>query len=392
MQTVKDNIWKNYLLIFFQGWWFTLPVYQLYFVDVFHLSFTQMGSLESSLSILFFVLTIPCGAFSDLVSRKWSIFIGSFFTGSSMIIIGFGNYYLTFLIGYLTWAIGDGFLNNARSALLYDTVKQMGTEEKFIKIMGRGNIIGVFSLIISGFLGPLLFERNVRLPWYIMGALWLVSTLVIISMIEPSKREEKYSLKNYINKIGDGFRFILHENHVLWGIFFILIMDVSLGIFNELISQRYFLDIGFQTSDFIWIFPLIYGLASLIASQSHLIKKLIGDTGSFVFILFIHSFGLLLMGIIHSPYILILTVIMYISRDFRWIFTNDYINKYSPSHIRATILSIMTMSISLVMSFSYVFGGILIDKLGGFSTLVIVGCFALTFSIILFLTKPKNNP
>lgn len=391
MHTVKDNIWKNYLLIFFQGWWFTLPIYQLYFMDEFNLSFTQMGSLESSLAILFFILTIPCGAFSDLISRKWSIFIGSFSTGISIIIMGFGSSYFVFLIAYLTWAVGDAFLLNARSALMYDTVKQMGVEEKFIKISGRGNIIGVFSLIFSGFLGPLLYERNIRLPWFIMGSLWLISTLITVTMIEPSKRSEEYTLRNYLKKIGEGFKFIRQEKHVLWVIFFILALDVPLGIFNELISQRFFLDIGFQILDFIWIFPVIYGIASLSASQSHHISKLLGETGSFIFILIMHSFGLLLMGIIQSPFIIILTVVMYISRDFRWIFASDFINKYSASHIRATILSIKTMLISLVMSFSYVLGGFLVDKIGGFDTLVIVGCFTIVCSIILFLTKPKSN-
>jgi MFS family permease len=393
MQKLEDNIWKNYLLIFFQGWWFTLPIYQLYFIDENLLSFTQMGSLESGAGILFFILTIPGGAFSDLVSRKWSVFLGSLFTGGSMLMIGLSSDYHAFFIAYLIWSLGDVFLGNARSALMYDSVKQLGKEEQFIKISGRGNLIGVFSLLISGILGPLLFKININLPWVLMGSLWLISTVIITTMVEPKKQAENYSLKNYLNKIKDGFKFSFKEKHVLWVIFFVLTMDVSIGIFNELISQRYFLDIGFQQTDFIWIFPLVYGLASLVASQSHHIKKFLGETGSFIFILVMHSCGLLVMGLIRSPYILIITVIMYISRDFRWIFANDYINKHSVSNIRATILSIMGMIIALVMSFTFILGGMLVDNenIGVFYTLVIVGSFAFICSIILLIIKPKNS-
>ncbi|MBN2156611.1 MAG: MFS transporter [Candidatus Lokiarchaeota archaeon] len=390
MPNLKDNIWKNYLLLFIQGWWFILPIFILYF-QIFGISFTQLGSLESIAAALLFILTIPCGAFSDLISRKVSVLLGTLFTGFSMIIIGLSSSYGIFILGYIFWAIGDSFLFNARGAMMYDSVIQIGREEEYLKISGRANIFSVVSLVISGFLGPILFSVNPRLPWCLMGGLWILSSGVIITMEEPEKQKLDYTFKNYIKKIERGVKFTLHEKHVLWGIMFIIAMNVPLSIYNDVFSQAYLLEIGFREESFKFIFPIIYGLASLTASQSHRIEKLLGETGSFLFIVTVHSLGLLLMGLFRVPSIILVVIVLYISRDFRWVFADTYINKYAKSQIRATILSILMMVQEFILSILYIFGGYITDIFGIHPTVLILSGFTICASITLILTKPKSN-
>ena len=389
MREVKSNIWKCYLLQFLQGFWFILPIFILYF-KTFNLTYTQISSLEASYSIVFFIITIPCGAFSDLINRNLSIFIGTIMIAVSMIILGVGNSYFIFLAGNFIWAIGDGFLNNARGALMYDSVKQIGQEKEYLKISGRANIFSVFPLILSGFLGPIMFLYNPRLPWLLMAGLWLLSIVVIFFLVEPDKDNLDRSFKNYINKIRDGLKFIHKEKHVFWIMMFSITMAIPLSFFNEIVSQPYYLEIGLSINDFSIIFPIIYGVASLTASQSHRLAKFLGERGSFVFIFIIHSVGLVLMGLLHTPYILIVIIITYISRDFRWVYGDTYINKYADSKIRATILSIISMTIALALSFVYILGGFLTDIFGIFQILLIFGIFTAIASFILIFTKPRN--
>jgi predicted MFS family arabinose efflux permease len=240
-------------------------------------------------------------------------------------------------------------------------------------------------------MGPILFAIDPKLPWYLISGLWFLSVIIILFMVEPDKEKQEYTFKNYMKKIGDGLKFIIREKHVLWMMFFVIAMTVPLGIFNEIISQSYFYEIGFAQKDMSWIFPLIYGLASLTASQSHRLEKLFGENGSFIFIVVIHSIGLLLMGLLKTPYTLIVVAIVYISRDFRWVFGDSYLNKYAESNIRTTILSIITMAVSLVMTFSYTLGGYMVDKLLIPKTLLILGIVTIVCSIMLIALKPKNN-
>ena len=389
MREVKSNIWKIYLLQFLQGFWFVLPIFILYF-KFFNLSYTQISTLEAAYSIFFFIFTIPCGAFSDLINRNLSIFIGTIMVAVSMMILGIGNSYFIFLAGNFIWAIGDGFLYSARGALMYDSVKHIGQEQEYLKISGKANIFSVFPLILSGFLGPIMFLYNPRLPWFLMAGLWLLSIFVVFFLVEPEKKNLERSFKNYINKIRDGLKFILKKKHVLWIMMFSIAMAIPLSFFNEIVSQAYYLEIGFSIKDFSIIFPVIYGVASLTASQSYRLAKLLGEKGSFVFIFTIHSLGLVLMGLLRTPYILIVIIITYISRDFRWVYGDTYINKYADSKIRATILSIISMTIALALSFVYILGGFLTDIFGIFQILLIFGIFTAIASIILIFTKPRN--
>ena len=389
MREVKSNIWKIYLLQFLQGFWFVLPIFILYF-KIFNLSYTQISTLEAAYSIFFFIFTIPCGAFSDLINRNLSIFIGTIMVAVSMMILGIGNSSFIFTAGYFIWAIGDGFLYGARGALMYDSVKHIGQEQEYLKISGRANIFSVFPLILSGFLGPIMFLYNPRLPWLLMAGLWLLSIVVIFFLVEPDKDNLDRSFKNYINKIRDGLKFIHKEKHVFWIMMFSIAMAIPLSFFNEIVSQPYYLEIGLSINDFSIIFPIVYGVAGLTASQSYRLAKFLGEQGSFVFIFIIHSVGLVLMGLLHTPYILIVIIITYISRDFRWVYGDTYINKYADSKIRATILSIISMTIALALSFVYILGGFLTDIFGIFQILLIFGIFTAIASFILIFTKPRD--
>jgi hypothetical protein len=157
------------------------------------------------------------------------------------------------------------------------------------------------------------------------------------------------------------------------------------------VSQTYYLEIGFSVNNFSIIFPIIYGVASLTASQSYRLVKLLGEQGSFVFIFIVHSVGLVLMGLLNTPFILIVIIITYISRDFRWVYSDTYINKYADPKIRATILSIISMTMSLLLSVFYILGGFLTDIFGIFQILFLFGIFSAICSFILFFTKPSNN-
>ncbi len=391
MREVKSNIWKIYLLQFLQGFWFILPIFILYFKIFNNLSYTQISTLEAAYSIFFFIFTIPCGAFSDLLNKNFSIFFGTIMVAVSMMIIGIGNSYFIFLAGNFIWAIGDGFLYSARGALMYDSIKQVGKEHEYLKISGRSNIFSVFPLILSGFLGPILFLNNPRLPWLLMAGLWALSIIVVFFLVEPDKDNLERSFKNYVNKIRDGLKFIIHEKHIIWITMFIIAMAIPISFFNEIVSQTYYLEIGFSVNNFSIIFPIIYGVASLTASQSYRLVKLLGEQGSFVFIFTIHSIGLVLMGLLRTPFILIVIIITYISRDFRWVYGDTYINKYADSKIRATILSIISMIISLFLSVFYILGGYLTDIFGIFRVLFMFGIFTAICSFILIFTKPSNN-
>ena len=312
-------------------------------------------------------------------------------TAIGMVIIGIGRSYLVFLLGNLMWAFGDGFLTNARGAWMYDSVKQIGREEEYLKISGKANLFSVIPLILSGILGPIMFSIDPRSPWLVMGLLWIISIPIIFFMVEPEKDRTERSFKNYLIKISEGLKFTLKTKNILWIMMFSVAMAIPLSFFNEVISQQYYLDIGFNQVHFSIIFPIIYGVASLTASQSHKIEKLLGEKGSFMFIVLCHSVGIILMGLLNSPFILIVIIITYISRDFRWVYGDTYINRHADSKIRATVLSIISMAISLVLSVTFVLGGFLSETLGIFQTLLIMGLFAAFCSVVLLLTKPKNN-
>ena len=55
-------------------------------------------------------------------------------------------------------------------------------------------------------------------------------------------------------------------------------------IFNDLISQSFYIKLGFTVSNLTFIIPVIYGSAGLIAAFSHKIENKLGENISLILI------------------------------------------------------------------------------------------------------------
>lgn len=71
------------------------------------------------------------------------------------------------------------FKSGARTALLYDTLKELKREEEFLKISGRINAFSIVSRMIGMVAGAFLFQINPRLPYWLWAVFIGMSLFVI---------------------------------------------------------------------------------------------------------------------------------------------------------------------------------------------------------------------
>ncbi len=93
------------------------------------------------------VLQAPMGALADRVGRR-RVLVAAGLTYSATI-LGFGlttNYWLLFA-DYMLWALALSLQTGADQALVYDTLKEAGDEERFRRVAGRG----FATVLLSGF-------------------------------------------------------------------------------------------------------------------------------------------------------------------------------------------------------------------------------------------------
>ncbi|MCK4884386.1 MAG: MFS transporter, partial [Candidatus Diapherotrites archaeon] len=382
---LNSNIWKYYASGAFQSFWFMIAIHILYYQS-FGLSYTQIGFFEFIGAITIIFLEIPTGALADLISRKLSVFTGTLLTALAIFTIGFGSTPLVFALGFLIWAIGDTFISGAKNALIYDTLIELNRKKEYLKIQGNYHLIATIVLLFAVLIAPTLFTINTRIPYLLMGVFWVISSFFIIAMHEPTKKHEKYSITKHIVQIKEGFTYATTHKMVRWFILFTILLGLPMLVYNSLMTQPYYLEIGYNLTDLGILTAAIYCFASFTASQAHRIEKKIGENKSLLLIAFFHTIGFLLMGLFKTPFVIIAVIFLYMSRDFRWVVLDNYINKHVVSKMRATVLSVGNMLTNFVMMFAYIIGGMLVDTYTIIPVLFGFGIFMAISSIFLFIT------
>ncbi|MCP4761178.1 MAG: MFS transporter [archaeon] len=391
MPELNSNIKKFYIYRSLQSFWFVLPVFILYFQS-FGITYTQLGTMELICSTSFFLLVIPVGAIADIVSRKICICIGIALTIIGLFILGIGNTFIDFCLGYFLWAVAESFIYTSQKALLYDTLKEIEREEEYLKISGRINLFGLIPLLFATFMGPFLFELNRRIPYLLMSSLWFLSLIFSLLIVEPKKEKKKtYNLKNHLIQVKKGFLYTINHKIIIWFVFFVIIMGIPMRIFNDLLIQPFFLEVGYSVTQLSITTPLIYGLATFISTQADKIEQKLGEKWTLLLIALTHSLSFIIMGLVRTPLIIIIVILLYMSRDFRWIILNSYFNKHIESETRATVLSVVEMIVELSMAITYVYIGYLVDNVGMIEMILILGLFAGICTIVLVFIKPKNE-
>ncbi|MBI4163685.1 MAG: MFS transporter [Candidatus Aenigmarchaeota archaeon] len=387
---IESNIWKFYVIEGLKGFWFILPIIVLY-LQHFNINYTGIGILDFIFAAVIIIFEIPTGAIADILGRKPSMFLGFAVSAIAMLWIGFSTTITGFLIGYALWAVGDAFQSGASDALLYDTLRDLRKQKSYLKIKGRLKLVSTATLLIGLFIGPILFVADVRFPYFAYGISLFLASLFFLVMKEPKMRKSGDSIKTYYVQIKKSMRYAMAHKFIKWLVFFSIITAIPMFILNTFLLQPHLVDIGFNVATFSIIFPLIYGLASLISAFAYKIEEKVGEKNSFFLITIAQGIMFLLLWLTRVPVILIVIILLYVNRDFKEMIINNYINHNVKSSQRATILSIQSFIANIGFLVTSITVGVMIDFITVQNMFLALGLFTLVLGIPYFFRMYRSK-
>ena len=146
--------------------------------------------LQGVYSVAIVILEIPSGYFADIWGRKNTLIIGSILG-----VLGFATYSFTagfwgFLVAELILGIGQSFISGSDSALLYDTLKEEGRENEYVKLEGRVLSIGNFAETIAAIIGGFIAEISLRTPFIVQTFIAMIAVPAAFTLVEPYRKLE----------------------------------------------------------------------------------------------------------------------------------------------------------------------------------------------------------
>ncbi len=395
---LETNIPKFYLAMFFRNLWITMPVMILYFLDR-GLNFTQMAIIEAVISVVIFLTDIPSGALADLWGRKRTAGTGVFLWGLSLILTGWFKTFTGYIFTGILLGLGDSMISGALSALFYDSVKQLGKEDKYLKYIGKRDAISAIAVILSAILGGFLYTINIALPNYTHGLALIISSVFIFSMQEPTINQKPAGSGVHTKIIRDSLKFTFTHPKVRFITFFWILIVLTPMIFVNLMEQPYLTSIGIPVIWFGIIYAVNRGVIGFFAPLRYKIEKRIKEKGSFYGVCAVYIVLFAFMFLFQGEFNVIWLFFLFFTRDYTYTILDKYANDHIPSDKRATILSIINFGVNLVYLIGVIGAGYLLDHLKLFRTsqlrstlFILLGfCAAIIFPYLIWNYKNLNN-
>jgi hypothetical protein len=305
------------------------------------------------------------------------------------------NDFLWFAISFIFTALSYNLESGAGDALIYDSLKELGEEDKYMKISGNKEVFYQVAGIVSFLVGGYMATKSYGVAFTITIIVGAIALLQSFSFKEPSvgrKQEVREKENVFVNQLKESIGVVKTNPRIVSLIVFTeIILTFCTCIFFYL--QNFLKGDGYNEAVIGVIYAATYVASALIAPQVHRIEKVIKEQGILLFIPFVTV--ACLWGIALSAYHFIFFIVLMITEEVVYVAMSDYINKMIPSENRATILSFSSMVFSFFMITVFPSVGMLGDRyslsfaikcLGGLGIL-----FVLINSILLLKSGMKRE-
>lgn len=358
---LKRNINKNYLFVLLGNIDLTRGIWMIYLAGK-GLSLTQLGLLETIFHIASFTMEVPTGAVADLFGRKASRVLSRLCSLISVIILLLSDSFYLFALSFVLTALSYNLESGAGDALVYDSLKEIGEEQRYLKICGNKEIFYQIAGTVSFLLGGYFATKSYGIAFSLTIIIGFITLLQSMTFREPSigKLQAAHEKENlFLRQLKESVAVLKNKPKIL----FLTAITQSIMAFCTCIFyylQNYLKGDGYNEA----VIGLIYALSSLLAavtaSQIHRIERTIKEQGILLLIPFLTA--ICIWGVALSRVHYIFFIVMMLTEGIIYVSVNDYINKMIPSENRATILSFTSMLFSFFMITMFPLIGVLGDR------------------------------
>ncbi len=388
-QKLRSNIWKIYLFEVLAGMFFSVPIMVLFWQDN-GLSLTEVMILQSIFAILAVILEVPTGYFADVYGRKKALIIAAITGAIAISAYSLGHNFLQFLIAEIFFALSVSFTSGTVSAIVYDTLQEIGEEKNYKKVWGNVLFYGMIALALSNILGGFIAKIDLRYALYASIPFFVLMIPLAFVLQEPQRHKLIFE-KGYLKELLKIIKVALIQNKKLrW----IIIYSGVIYAFNQSalwLYQPYFKLSGLDIAYFGIVFASFQVVAAFSSKYAHKLEEKLGQKYSLVMLIFLVAGSYFLMSNFVFLFSFSFCFIQQFVRGFKNAVVTDYINQLTESNMRATVLSAESFVGRLLYAAIIPIFGWIADVYTLGQALTVMGATTLISGIIILIILKKDK-
>lgn len=360
-KNLQSNIWK-YTLFLIANKRIFVAILGAYYLTIPDVTPQGIGLILLISSFAGFIFEIPSGYVSDKIGHKTALVLSRVLMLISTFLFLVANDIIFLILAGIFLSVSHAFHSGTGSAFMHETLRGLGRENEYARVMGKVSSVGFAVPIILLVLTPFLVSISFKTPFLVALIIDIIGIFVAISLVTPTVTKEEIKevkLTNFRKVIREGRRLNFFPLALFSGIISGILFGV--GIFRA--PYQVFLEVPV-----IW-FGVLFGIgrafASLMLAFSGKIKEKISLFSFYKFKLILFTFLILVIGFVSNWIVIVLTFI--VINAFQWGLSrvdNSYlIDIIKTSKFKATLLSTHSQMNQIIAAISSFGLGFAIERL-----------------------------
>jgi MFS family permease len=382
-------------------YWYRLTKFSLFHIAILvlfyqdrGLSFSQIMVLQSVYYFAKVLSEVPTGAWADRVGRTKSLMLGSFFQSFAYLLIFLSHSLVLFVIGQMVAGVAMSFAHGADSALTYDTLKSLGREGEYQAIEGKANGMRHLGFALFAPVGGVLATASLSLPYLASSLGIFVSGLIAMTFVEPPRENTgavhlqlKNRKKSY-HEIQKSLQLLFDNKRILWLVLFfsLAFLATRLGFWT---FQPYFKTVGLPVSLFGVAIASFHLFSAALSRQADRLEKALKEKYTLLVMPLLVVVSFVLMSIFPFIWAISFIFIQQVTTALHEPILKNYVNRHTPSEIRATMLSVQHMAGNAAFAIFAPFLGGLVDRFRLENALLIFAMVIIVLFCILWRYRIK---
>ena len=355
----KLNLKKQLACIYTFDFFFSLRITDAVWVALLAargFSLWEIGLAESVYHIVSLFCEVPSGMAADLLGRRKTLLSGGVLTVTCNLLMAFAPNLFTICLAMGLNALAMTMFSGTTTALLYDSLKQEGCEEKYIQVSANSsqismlaNAVGSMASILNRFLGYAGF-------YLLNAAFGGISALANLLLAEPivtaaQANREKHALRTLPEQFRQLVRDSLHVLHTCPMAGKLIASSALISVpsyLTKMFLQQRLVELGWPT-ELLFLPLLLGGLACVAGTEVGRRMRCRSMRRLYTACALLCGVGTLLVGAAPAWGGILGMMLVQGVLEVYLLHESQKLNDAIPSDQRATLISVDGMAYSLLM-------------------------------------------
>ncbi|HAH23254.1 MAG TPA: MFS transporter [Prolixibacteraceae bacterium] len=387
LKNLPENTIQLYLIKIAKWFNLVMPIVVLFYQDN-GLTMSQILLLKSVYSVAMVVGELPSGYLADVWGCRRTLLWGAIMGTIGIVIYSISSDFASFMVAEVILGVGFSFVSGADSALLYDSLKAKDRENEYIKFEGQITSAGNFAEAFAGVAGGFLATISLRTPYYFQIFIAAIAIPAAFFLKEPKHVQEKIQLK--MREILSLVKRTYQQREMRSAILVSSFTGAATYTYAWFV-QLYLKEAGLPIAFFGILWTMLNLTTGITSMFSYRIERELGRKKTLLLIVILLTAGFILTSVLVSLAGIAILFGFYMARGLATPVLKDYINQYTDSKVRATILSVRNLEIRLIFAVVGPVLGYLNDAFSLQTALIVAGTsyfIAGMLSILPLLASP----